>query len=297
VHAAPALEASVRRARLEPMAETMRASDAPARQVAHTLYALANSCAALGDTTRAAALRREAHDRLARPSGTWRISDILRTEAMNRLRDDDIAGAELHCRQALALELEAFGDREDGAVERAALLPELRASLLAASGADHPLVRGHRQLLRCTGTSQWQLGADIQDAARVMERAGDTMAARTLLELALGVTCQEFGDDCPVRLTSMRILARICRADGDLETARRHLENAVAIVSRTGRTHTPRGIEIALDLTEACLDLHDRAGAASARRVIDRTAGAAAESDAALARRLREVDARLEFAR
>ncbi|MCA8949001.1 MAG: serine/threonine protein kinase, partial [Planctomycetes bacterium] len=234
---------------LEAWVAVLRGPAAAPRRFSIAAYALAARYRE-GDPASAfaTALRREAGARL-QIAGAWHVADLVRAEAMMRFGLGDAPGAERHARQALALELE----RHCTGRLPAAALDELVAALHAGAtdsrnGADHPLVRGHLQLLDVLGREDWRLAADMQDDARILEQNGDLAAARALLGAAITVTCQDFGRNCPVRLRSLRLLAAVERRSGDVAAAREHLVELWSVVGGIGPRAAGRHREVAVEL-------------------------------------------------
>ena len=166
--------------------------------------------------------------------GDERSTEMLRRYADLQLARGDVATAERLSRQALATELERWARRQPAGAERLSALARALTEPDGGRGEAEalPYAEAFGALREFWGDGSFELAGWVNRQARMLRELGRPADLEPLLQEALAVRCRAFGRDCPIRQTSLELLAEHRIEEGRGDRAVPLLEETLAIYGR-----------------------------------------------------------------
>ncbi len=171
--------------------------------------------------------------------GDERSVDVLRAFAkLHQKRGDLDLSGRVHC-QAVAAELERWARRRISEAPRLRALQAELSSASLAGGRTPPFAEAMAQIRDYRGLGSYETAEWMNELAQFLRLCGETAAAESLYQEALVIHCRLYGEQCPIRLTTLEEFGSLCCETRRPGQARELLQTAWAIREQAGSTHEP----------------------------------------------------------
>jgi tetratricopeptide (TPR) repeat protein/predicted Ser/Thr protein kinase len=177
-------------------------------------------------------------------------TDILRRYARLEFARGDMASAEILSRRALAHELQRWADRRPEDASKLRALAH-RIEEPGSPTADPPYASAFGELRKLEGEGVFELAQWMNGIAMTLRALRRTGAIEPMLREALEIQCRAMGPDCPVRQTTLELLAAELVDDRRGGEAVPLLEESLATYKRRGDEDKPEALH-ASELLDAC---------------------------------------------
>jgi tetratricopeptide (TPR) repeat protein len=177
-------------------------------------------------------------------------TDLLRRSARLEYARGDMATSEMLSRRAVAHELRRWAERRP---EESSSLRALayRVEEPGSPSSEPPYARAFAELKRLEGEGSFELAQWMNGIALVLHELGRLTAIEPMLREALEIRCRALSADCPVRQTTIELLARELALEQRGAEMVPLLEESVATYARRGDSDSP-GAARAGRLLAAC---------------------------------------------
>ena len=184
--------------------------------------------------------------------GNALAGDMLRRHARLEFARGNPAGAELLSRQAVARELERWAARRADLAEPLRSLAR-RVEQPGPAGFEPPFAEAFNALRALEGDGAFELAQWSNGICMVLHALGRGAATETMLRESLHICCRALGQDCPVRLKTIELLASELAAQKRGGEAIELLEESLATFERIEEPATPSA-DRARELLALCRD-------------------------------------------